>query len=106
MKRRFVRFVSGLLVAAMVMGIPVVSMAEGYVSGGTFTLEDNPKNYEIACDHSDPTALEELPKKEVKNTCTRLGYKVYRCDKCGMEFRVYNSVSTAFSHNWEFKAAK
>ena len=107
MKRSFVRILSGLLAVAMLMALPVVSMADGYVPGGTtFTLEDNPRNYEIACDHSDPTNLTEVQKKEVKDACTKLGYKVYQCDKCGMEFRVYNDASAAFTHDWEFKAAK
>ena len=82
MKRSFVRIMSGLLVIAMLMALPVVSMAEGYVGSG----EKVPTyEYDITCNHSDPasnTNMVHLSAEDKATTCKDLGYKVYQCKDC------------------------
>ena len=72
MKRSFVRILSGLLVIAMLMALPVVSMAENITVDGM--------SVKLRCNHT--LSAEGSTMKATSNkkdpTCTEPGYQEYK----------------------------
>ena len=96
MKRSFVRIMSGLLVIAMLMALPVVSMATpNYANADVF---GSLSQYKVACDHSDPTKLTKVEEKAT--TCTELGYTTYLCSLCGESYQADIVPATGHSYGY------
>ena len=89
MKRSFVRIMSGLLVIAMLMALPVVSMAENITVDGM--------SVKLRCNHT--LSAEGSTMKATSNkkdpTCTEPGYQEYKCDyydQCGYTIKTYTPM--------------
>ncbi len=85
MKRSFERLVSGLLVAAMLVGLPVVSMASEWNTGDVDTysaIEVNP-----VCNHNTDESNSSLKVTVVAPTCTKGGYTQFECKTCGQKYK-------------------
>ena len=86
MKRSFERLVSGLLVAAMLVGLPVVSMASEWNTGDSVAAysatEVNP-----VCNHNTDESNSTLKVKVVAPTCTKGGYTQFECKTCGQKYK-------------------
>ena len=89
MKRSFVRIMSGLLVIAMLMALPVVSMAENITVDGM--------SVKLRCNHA--LEAEGSTMKATSNkkdpTCTEPGYQEYKCDyydQCGYTIKTYTPM--------------
>ncbi len=93
MKRSFVRLLSGLLAAALVVGIPVampvVSHAEdveGYITADGITAKS-------ICDHKIGSQYSTLKQSNfVASTCTTGGYLEYTCYNCGQKVYEYYGI--------------
>lgn len=72
MKTNMKRALSALLVIAMVLAMPVVSMADDGIN--------------IVCNHSTSASSSEVTQKVVDPTCTTAGYTTYTCTTCGYKF--------------------
>ena len=98
MKRSFVRIMSGLLVIAMLMALPVVSMADSVGTGNTIsvTTDGVTTSVKLRCNHTHGTVGDVASTlklvKEKAATCTEPAYKEYKCDfydDCGYTVREY-----------------
>ena len=101
MKRSFVRIMSGLLVIAMLMALPVVSMADSVGSDNTIsvTTDGVMTSVKLRCNHTHATVgdvastLKLVTEKAA--TCTEPAYKEYKCDfydDCGYTVREYTGA--------------
>ena len=96
MKRSFERLVSGLLVAAMLVGLPVVSMASEWDTGDVDTysaIEVNP-----VCNHNTDESNPNLKVKVVAPTCTKAGYTQFECKLCGQKYK--GNFVAMLGHNY------
>ena len=107
MKRSFVRIMSGLLVIAMLMALPVVSMADSVGSDNTIsvTTDGVATSVKLRCNHTHGTVGDVASTlklvKEKAATCTEPAYKEYKCDfydDCGYTVREY--TGTMLGHDY------
>ena len=98
MKRSFERLVSGLLVAAMLVGLPVVSMASEWNTGDSVAAysatEVNP-----ACNHDTNESNSTLKVKVVAPTCEKGGYTQFECKTCGQKYKGNYTPMLGHSYN-------
>ena len=89
---------SGLLVIAMLMALPVVSMADSVGTGNTIsvTTDGVTTSVKLRCNHTHGTVGDVASTlklvKEKAATCTEPAYKEYKCDfydDCGYTVREY-----------------
>ena len=101
MKRSFVRIMSGLLVIAMLMALPVVSMATPVGTDNTIsvTTDGVTTSVKLRCNHTHGTVGDVASTlklvKEKAATCTEPAYKEYKCDfydDCGYTVREYTGA--------------
>ena len=86
MKRSFERLVSGLLVAAMLAAMPVVSMASEWTTNDSVATY-SASEVEPACDHTASSSNSTLNAKVVAPTCEKGGYTQFNCKTCGQNFK-------------------
>ena len=95
MKKRFERALSGLLVLAMLIAMPVAAMADG---GSTVV---NPVSVTPLCDHNyknATTTLDVAKAVTAAPTCTTAGYTQYTCTKCGQV--IYDNFTAPTGHDY------
>ena len=95
MKKSFERALSGLLVLAMLIAMPVAAMADG---GSTVV---NPVSVSPLCDHDYThagTTLNLSKASVTAPTCTAAGYTKYTCTKCGQV--VYDNFQAPTGHDY------
>ena len=96
MKKRFERALSGLLVLAMLIAMPVAAMADG---GSTVV---NPVSVTPLCDHNyknaATTTLDLAKAVTTAPTCTTAGYTQYTCTKCGQV--IYDNFKAPTGHDY------
>lgn len=100
---------SGLLVIAMLMALPVVSMADSVGTDNTISVTTDGKttSVKLRCNHTHGTVgdvastLKLVTEKAA--TCTEPAYKEYKCDfydDCGYTVREYESTGAMLGHNY------
>ena len=98
MKRSFERLVSGLLVAAMLAAMPVVSMASEWTTDSSVATysasEVNP-----ICDHDPSISNSTLKATVVAPTCEKGGYTQFECKTCGQKFK--GEYTAMLGHSYE-----
>ena len=86
MKRSFKRLMSGLLVAAMLMAMPVVSMASEWTTDNSVATY-SASEVQPACDHTPLSSNTTLLATVVAPTCETGGYTQFACKTCGQLFK-------------------
>ena len=90
MKRSFVRMLSGLLAAAMVIGIPVAMPVKSNAYAMVHSITIGTNTVKPVCNHvvgDQYTTLEHS--KFVASTCREGGYNEYTCERCGQKVYEY-----------------
>lgn len=103
MKRSFVRLMSGLLVIAMLMAMPVSSMASEWITDSSVATysatEVNP-----LCNHNYDEGNTDLKVTVVAPTCEKGGYTQFECKICGQKYK--GNYTAMLGHYYEFTETK
>lgn len=97
MKRSFERLMSGLLAIAMLMALPVSSMASEWVTDSSVSTY-SATEVESLCNHDFDEGNSTLTVKVVKPTCEKGGYTQFKCNICGQQY--HGNYTAMLGHDY------
>ena len=99
MKRSFVRLLSGLLAAAMVIGIPVAMPVKSNAYAMVHSIKVGDIEVKPVCNHVIGDTYTTLQQSNfVASTCVTGGYTEYTCWQCGQKvYAYYNTLGHDYS---------